>query len=72
MMTMPEGDSRPPTTLELLDRVAPAPSAQGTVRVELKASALSCPLTVAPGKVSMTDDEKVWVQIDAIKSIRRR
>ncbi len=70
MMNMPEGETRPPTALELLDRVAPVQSIQATVHSELKASALCCPLSVAPGKVSMTDEEKARARIDAIKNIR--
>ncbi len=72
MMTMPEGENRPLTTEELLGKVPPVPSAHGDVGLEPKASALCGPISMAQGKATMSEKEKVDARIDAIKEIFSR
>ncbi|HEX2996793.1 MAG TPA: hypothetical protein VHP14_18365 [Anaerolineales bacterium] len=72
MMTAPEAENSPPTTQEILDRVAPIQSVSSRMHSDTKASAVSGPLPVAPGKLSMTEEEKTQIQIDAMKSVRHK
>jgi hypothetical protein len=72
MLTIPEGESRPPTTEELLGKVPAIPSAHGDVGLEPKASALCGPISMPRGKAIMSEKEKVDARIDAIREIFSR